>query len=72
MGFDKLLAPLGGWPVIKHTIDAFEICPDISEIIVITNDERLKAIERLEHLRLHGPTPLAFTFRHRFDVERPT
>lgn len=49
MGFDKLLAPLGGWPVIKHTIDAFENCPDISEIIVITTDERLKAIERLEH-----------------------
>ncbi len=49
MGFDKLLAPLGGWPVIKHTIDAFENCPDISEIIVITNDERFKAIERLEH-----------------------
>jgi 2-C-methyl-D-erythritol 4-phosphate cytidylyltransferase len=49
MGFDKLLAPLGGWPVIKHTIDAFENCPDINEIIVITNDERFKAIERLEH-----------------------
>jgi len=49
MGFDKLLAPLGGWPVIKRTIDAFENCPDIHEIIVITSDERLKAIERLEH-----------------------
>ncbi|MGI9239741.1 MAG: 2-C-methyl-D-erythritol 4-phosphate cytidylyltransferase [Verrucomicrobiales bacterium] len=48
MGFDKLLAPLGGWPVLKHTIDAFENCPDINEIIVITSDERLKAIERLE------------------------
>jgi 2-C-methyl-D-erythritol 4-phosphate cytidylyltransferase len=48
-GFDKLLAPLAGWPVIKHTIDAFENCPDISEIIVITNEERFKAIERLEH-----------------------
>jgi len=49
MGFDKILADLGGWPVIKRTIDAFENCPDIDEIIVITNDERLKAIERLEH-----------------------
>ncbi len=26
-----------------------------------------EAIARLEHLRLHGPTPTAFTFRHRFD-----
>jgi hypothetical protein len=25
-----------------------------------------EAIERLEHLREHGPTPHAFTFRHRF------
>ncbi len=25
-----------------------------------------EAIERLEHLRSHGPSPHAFTFRHRF------
>ena len=25
------------------------------------------AIARLDHLRAHGPTPTAFTFRHRFD-----
>jgi hypothetical protein len=25
------------------------------------------AIARLAHLRAHGPTPTAFTFRHRFD-----
>ena len=26
-----------------------------------------EAMARLEHLRTHGPTPTAFTFRHRFD-----
>ena len=26
-----------------------------------------EAIERLEHLRAHGPTPTAFTFRQRFE-----
>jgi hypothetical protein len=26
-----------------------------------------EAIARLEHLRSHGPTPTAFTFRHRFE-----
>lgn len=26
-----------------------------------------EAISRLEHLRRHGPTPTAFTFRHRFE-----
>ena len=28
-----------------------------------------EAIARLEHLREHGPTPTAFTFRHRFDAD---
>lgn len=28
-----------------------------------------QAIERLEHLRLHGPSPRAFTFRHRFEPD---
>ena len=26
-----------------------------------------EAIARLEHLHAHGPTPTAFTFRHRFE-----
>lgn len=28
-----------------------------------------EAIDRLDHLRAHGPTPRAFTFRHRFEPE---
>ncbi len=28
-----------------------------------------EAVARLEHLRAHGPTPTAFTFRHRFDPD---
>ncbi len=36
----------------------------IPEGTIPTVDE---AIARLEHLRAHGPTPTAFTFRHRFD-----
>lgn len=27
------------------------------------------ALARLEHLRAHGPTPTAFTFRHRFQPD---
>lgn len=26
-----------------------------------------EAVERLDHLRAHGPSPFAFTFRHRFE-----
>ena len=36
----------------------------IPEDTVPTMDE---AMARLDHLRTHGPTPHAFTFRHRFD-----
>jgi hypothetical protein len=36
----------------------------VPEDTVPTVDE---AIARLEHLRAHGPTPSAFTFRHRFE-----
>jgi Domain of unknown function (DUF3291) len=28
-----------------------------------------EALGRLDHLRTHGPTPTAFTFRHRFDPD---
>lgn len=28
-----------------------------------------EAIARLDHLRAHGPSPFAFTFRHRFEPE---
>jgi hypothetical protein len=28
-----------------------------------------EAVERLEHLRAHGPTPTAFTFRRRFEPD---
>ena len=48
MGFDKLLAYLGPRQVIAHSLAAFEDCADIDEIILITNEERFKAIERIE------------------------
>jgi 2-C-methyl-D-erythritol 4-phosphate cytidylyltransferase len=48
MGFDKLLAYIGPRQVIAHTLAAFDDCPDIDEIILITNEERFKAIERIE------------------------
>ncbi|HWB03284.1 MAG TPA: 2-C-methyl-D-erythritol 4-phosphate cytidylyltransferase [Verrucomicrobiales bacterium] len=40
MGFDKLLAPLAGEPVILRTLRAFETCPDIDDIHVVSSAER--------------------------------
>jgi len=46
MGFDKLLAPLAGAPVILHTLRAFENCPDIGGVWIVCSPERFPAVER--------------------------
>ena len=47
MGFDKLLARLGGSPVILHTLQVFQACADIDEIVVVTSGDRVDVIRRL-------------------------
>ncbi len=46
-GIDKILAPLGGEPVIQRTVRAFESCDAISEIVVVTSKERLTQVSEL-------------------------
>lgn len=46
MGFDKLLAELGGEPVLVHAVRAFLACPEIGEIIVVTDESRAAVLER--------------------------
>ena len=47
MGFDKLFANLAGKPVIAHSIDAFEKCPQVDEIIIVAREERLQDFENM-------------------------
>lgn len=51
MGFDKLLADLNGETVLVRSLLAFQACPDVSEIRVVTNPEKndgiLEAVDRL-------------------------
>ena len=47
MGFDKLLAEIGGVPVIVRTIDAFQQAPSISEIVVVTKEDLVPEAARL-------------------------
>jgi 2-C-methyl-D-erythritol 4-phosphate cytidylyltransferase len=42
MGFDKLTAVLAGCPVFIRTLQRFEICSDVKEIILVVHPERLK------------------------------
>ncbi|MFO1485670.1 MAG: 2-C-methyl-D-erythritol 4-phosphate cytidylyltransferase [Verrucomicrobiaceae bacterium] len=45
MGFNKLLAPLAGEPVLKRTLNAFQRCAAIDEIIVVAGDAVRAEIE---------------------------
>ncbi len=44
MGFNKLLAPLAGVPVLRRTLAVFQACADVGEIIVVTGDEQREQI----------------------------
>lgn len=45
MGFNKLLAPLAGEPVLRRTLGVFQACDAIDEIIVVTSDALRPEIE---------------------------
>ena len=47
MGFDKLLAPLAGKPVIWHSLRAFSETKEIDEIIVVAREDRVAEFEKL-------------------------
>jgi 2-C-methyl-D-erythritol 4-phosphate cytidylyltransferase len=40
MGFDKLFADLNGKPVVAHGIQAFEDCPAVDDILIVTREGR--------------------------------
>lgn len=46
-GIDKVLAPLGELPVLVHTLYAFQDCPLVNEIIVVTREDLLVEVSRL-------------------------
>ena len=45
MGFDKLLAPLNGKPVLQWSLDAFLRADEISSIVVVTDEERFGRLD---------------------------
>ena len=45
MGFDKLLAPLGGRPVVAHSIAAFAQTESVTGIVLVGRAERLSDYE---------------------------
>ncbi|MCI8303726.1 MAG: 2-C-methyl-D-erythritol 4-phosphate cytidylyltransferase [Lawsonibacter sp.] len=46
-GIDKVLAPLGELPVLVHSLYAFQDCPSIDEIVVVTREDLLVEVGRI-------------------------
>lgn len=46
-GIDKVMAPLGGRPMIARTVEAFQSCDAVSEIVVVTRPDLIPSITGL-------------------------
>ncbi|MBR4864885.1 MAG: 2-C-methyl-D-erythritol 4-phosphate cytidylyltransferase [Oscillospiraceae bacterium] len=46
-GIDKVMAPLGGGPMILKTVTAFQNCDAISEIVIVTRQDLMMQIMEL-------------------------
>lgn len=46
-GVDKMLAPVGELPVLVHTLYAFQDCPFVDEVVVVTREDLLVEVSRL-------------------------
>lgn len=47
MGLDKLLAEVGGVPVIVRCVKAFQQAPSVAEVVVVTREELVPEVARL-------------------------
>ena len=46
-GIDKVMAPIGGEPMILRTVRQFALCPEIREIVVVTRADLIAPIQAL-------------------------
>ena len=47
MGLDKVMADVGGIPVIVRCIEAFQQAPSVAEVVVVTREELVPEVARL-------------------------
>lgn len=46
-GIDKVMAPLGGEPMIVKTVRAFDSCEAVKEIVIVTREDLIRKISEL-------------------------
>ena len=69
-GIDKVMAPLGGEPMILRTVRTFQECDCISEIVIVTRPDLIAAISDLCHGFTKVRTVLAGGSSRQESVER--
>jgi len=47
MGFDKMFAEIGGQPVLRHSIAAFEKTRQVNDIIIVAREDRVSLVSDL-------------------------
>ena len=47
MGFDKLLSQIGEKPIVAHSIDRFEQCDKIDEVILVVRSDRRAQFQKI-------------------------
>jgi 2-C-methyl-D-erythritol 4-phosphate cytidylyltransferase len=55
MGFNKLLAPLAGQPVVRRTVEAFAACEEVAEIILVGGEEVAAAVQGVQKVKAVVP-----------------
>ena len=46
-GIEKILAPLGDRPVLARTLEVFQDCPQVEDVVVVTREDLLVEVSRL-------------------------
>ena len=46
-GIDKVFAPLGGKPVLAWSVDVFQLCPAVDQIVVVVSQPNIESARRL-------------------------
>ena len=54
MGFDKILAPLLGQPLISYALQAFAAAPSVGEIIIVSARERHQELRNLNAAKVRA------------------
>jgi 2-C-methyl-D-erythritol 4-phosphate cytidylyltransferase len=69
-GIDKILAPLGGRPLLAHTLGAFARCPEVDRIVIVASESNWLEVENLARPETRKPCTVVLGGERRRDSVR--